>query len=120
MGKELPKVPGGSNVVLYPASVRAGTDLQNSLTESGFTVQRLHTYDTVSACLLPGGCLVHCAPTRGAEDSVTSTCLVLSCPWGPICWVLYACFGLCCRHTLEVHSCVTASICIVRDMMGRA
>jgi uroporphyrinogen-III synthase len=73
MGKELPKVPGGSNVVLYPASVRAGTDLQNSLTESGFTVQRLHTYDTVSACPLPGGCLVHCAPSRGAKDFAAST-----------------------------------------------
>jgi hypothetical protein len=28
MGAELPKVPGGSRRVLYPASVKASTDLQ--------------------------------------------------------------------------------------------
>jgi uroporphyrinogen-III synthase len=46
MGAELPRVPGGTNVVLYPASAKAGTDLQNGLTEAGFQVRRLHTYDT--------------------------------------------------------------------------
>lgn len=28
MGSELPRVPGGSRRVLYPASVKASTDLQ--------------------------------------------------------------------------------------------
>ena len=53
LGAELPKVPGGSNMVLYPASVRAGKDLQESLAASGFTVNRLHTYDTVSGVCRP-------------------------------------------------------------------
>jgi uroporphyrinogen-III synthase len=48
MGAELPKIPGGSNVVLYPSSARAGKDLQESLIASGFSVNRVHTYDTVS------------------------------------------------------------------------
>lgn len=57
MGAELPHVPGGDDVVLYPASLRASTDLQDSLTGSGFSVKRINTYDTVSgmACTLPVG-----------------------------------------------------------------
>jgi uroporphyrinogen-III synthase len=47
MGSELPHVPGGSDVVLYPASVKASTDLQDSLAAAGFTVQRINTYNTV-------------------------------------------------------------------------
>ncbi len=47
MGAELPRVPGGSDTVLYPASVKASTDLQDSLTAAGFTVTRLNTYNTV-------------------------------------------------------------------------
>eukprot|EP00197_Chlamydomonas_leiostraca_P010590 CAMPEP_0202867360 /NCGR_PEP_ID=MMETSP1391-20130828/9267_1 /ASSEMBLY_ACC=CAM_ASM_000867 /TAXON_ID=1034604 /ORGANISM="Chlamydomonas leiostraca, Strain SAG 11-49" /LENGTH=287 /DNA_ID=CAMNT_0049547399 /DNA_START=64 /DNA_END=927 /DNA_ORIENTATION=- len=46
MGSELPHVPGGSGVVLYPASAKASTDLQDSLTASGFSVNRIHTYST--------------------------------------------------------------------------
>lgn len=46
MGGELPKIAGGTGVVLYPASAKAGTDLQNGLAEAGFEVRRLHTYDT--------------------------------------------------------------------------
>jgi uroporphyrinogen-III synthase len=48
MGSELPHVPGGSDVVLYPASVKASTDLQDSLAAAGFKVQRINTYNTVS------------------------------------------------------------------------
>lgn len=48
MGSELPKIPNGRNVVLYPASCKASTDLQNGLRESGFDVVRLNTYDTKS------------------------------------------------------------------------
>jgi uroporphyrinogen-III synthase len=47
MGSELPHVPGGSDVVLYPASVKASTDLQDSLAAAGFKVQRINTYNTV-------------------------------------------------------------------------
>ncbi|KAF8057131.1 hypothetical protein HT031_006140 [Scenedesmus sp. PABB004] len=47
MGSELPHVPGGSGVVLYPASVKASTDLQDSLAAAGFTVRRINTYNTV-------------------------------------------------------------------------
>ncbi len=47
MGAELPKIPGGNNTVLYPASVKASTDLQSSLAASGFTVERINTYNTV-------------------------------------------------------------------------
>lgn len=48
MGSELPHIPGGSDVVLYPASVKASTDLQDSLAAAGFKVSRINTYNTVS------------------------------------------------------------------------
>jgi uroporphyrinogen-III synthase len=47
MGAELPHIPGGTDVVLYPASARASGDLQNSLEASGFSVNCIRTYDTV-------------------------------------------------------------------------
>lgn len=47
MGSELPHIPGGSDTVLYPASVKASTDLQDSLAAAGFQVQRINTYNTV-------------------------------------------------------------------------
>uniref|UniRef100_A0A383V9M9 Uroporphyrinogen-III synthase n=1 Tax=Tetradesmus obliquus TaxID=3088 RepID=A0A383V9M9_TETOB len=47
MGAELPHIPGGSDVVLYPASVKASTDLQDSLAAAGFSVQRINTYNTI-------------------------------------------------------------------------
>ncbi|KAG2426129.1 hypothetical protein HYH02_014844 [Chlamydomonas schloesseri] len=53
MGAELPKVPGGSRRVLYPASVKASTDLQDSLTEAGFEVHRINTYNTTSVREVP-------------------------------------------------------------------
>mmetsp|Transcript_6747 Transcript_6747/g.18076 ORF Transcript_6747/g.18076 Transcript_6747/m.18076 type:complete len:298 (-) Transcript_6747:254-1147(-) len=46
MGGELPHIPGGSDRVLYPASCKASTDLQDSLKASGFQVNRMDTYDT--------------------------------------------------------------------------
>lgn len=48
MGAELPHVAGGSDVVLYPASVKASTDLQDSLAAAGYKVTRINTYNTVS------------------------------------------------------------------------
>ncbi|KAL6764002.1 uroporphyrinogen-iii synthase [Haematococcus lacustris] len=48
MGRELPHIPGGTDHVLYPASAKASTDLQDSLAASGFIVQRLNTYSTSS------------------------------------------------------------------------
>ncbi|PNW79282.1 hypothetical protein CHLRE_09g409100v5 [Chlamydomonas reinhardtii] len=53
MGSELPRVPGGSRRVLYPASVKASTDLQDSLTEAGFEVHRINTYNTTSVASVP-------------------------------------------------------------------
>jgi uroporphyrinogen-III synthase len=47
MGAELPHLPGGTDVVLYPASARASGDLQQSLEASGFSVNCIRTYDTV-------------------------------------------------------------------------
>lgn len=47
MGAELPRVEGGTDVVLYPASARASGDLQESLEASGFSVNCIRTYDTV-------------------------------------------------------------------------
>lgn len=38
---------GGTGRVLYPASCKASTELQDGLAASGFTVTRLDTYDTV-------------------------------------------------------------------------
>jgi len=46
MGSELPPVPGGKNTVLYPASCKASTDLQDSLAGGGFKVTRLNSYNT--------------------------------------------------------------------------
>jgi uroporphyrinogen-III synthase len=50
--QELPlknKQADTSPAVLYPASARAETTLQDGLTERGFAVTRLNTYDTVTA-----------------------------------------------------------------------
>ncbi|GLC34159.1 hypothetical protein PLESTM_000164700 [Pleodorina starrii] len=46
MGSELPRMPGGSGLVLYPASAKAFTDLQDSLEAAGFEVHRIDTYNT--------------------------------------------------------------------------
>lgn len=47
LSAELPVLPSGSQRVLYPASLRAGTTLQDGLVARGFVVDRLNTYDTV-------------------------------------------------------------------------
>jgi len=57
MGAELPHVPGGTDVVLYPASARASGDLQQSLERSGFAVKCVRTYDTVGVTAVEGGAL---------------------------------------------------------------
>jgi uroporphyrinogen-III synthase len=56
LAQELPLMPPGNDgpttsktSVLYPASVRAKTTLQAGLNERGFDVNRLNTYDTVTA-----------------------------------------------------------------------
>jgi hypothetical protein len=58
MGAELPHIPGGSDVVLYPASARASGELQESLEASGFKVGdmggRLH------ACMRSRLCVHAC------------------------------------------------------------
>lgn len=46
LSAELPHVPGGTERVLYPSSAKAGSDLQTGLTQRGFDVVRLNTYDT--------------------------------------------------------------------------
>jgi len=46
-GPELPFLPGGTNRVLYPASNKASSLLQEGLMQRGFEVTRLNTYDTV-------------------------------------------------------------------------
>lgn len=66
MGAELPHVPGGSDVVLYPASVKASTDLQDSLAAAGYKVNRINTYNTVRT-------------TGGATPFQCSTCWALAC-----------------------------------------
>eukprot|EP00882_Tetradesmus_deserticola_P008034 GHRQ01008463.1.p2 GENE.GHRQ01008463.1~~GHRQ01008463.1.p2 ORF type:complete len:238 (+),score=109.28 GHRQ01008463.1:329-1042(+) len=68
MGSELPHVPGGSDVVLYPASVKASTDLQDSLAAAGFSVQRINTYNTVSGAALPRD------PLARVDDSDSVCC----------------------------------------------
>lgn len=45
MSSELPKLSDDSNV-LYPASLKAGDDLENGLKERGFHVMRMNTYST--------------------------------------------------------------------------
>ncbi|KAG2488513.1 hypothetical protein HYH03_013016 [Edaphochlamys debaryana] len=57
MGAELPKPPGGTSRVLYPASVKASTDLQDSLAAAGFTVDRINTYNTTSVKSVPESAL---------------------------------------------------------------
>lgn len=53
MGAELPKIPGGTNSVLFPASVKASTDLQDALAANGFTVTRMSTYNTSGVTSVP-------------------------------------------------------------------
>lgn len=47
-GPELPKLPKGSNTVLYPSSAKASTLLQDGLERRDFRVLRLNTYNTVT------------------------------------------------------------------------
>lgn len=75
MGSELPHLAGGSDVVLYPSSAKASTDLQDSLTAAGFKVTRINTYNTVRSSSQPhraglGTCLaggkgVGCVKAQG-------------------------------------------------------
>lgn len=46
-GPELPFIPGGTKRILYPASNKASSLLQQGLLARGFQVQRLNTYDTL-------------------------------------------------------------------------
>lgn len=48
LAAELPRNPHGSGLVLYPASSKAGTDLEEGLSARGFRVRRLNTYSTDS------------------------------------------------------------------------
>lgn len=45
---ELPHIPGGSDRILYPASVKAATTLQTGFEARGFHVKRLNTYNTLA------------------------------------------------------------------------
>lgn len=47
LAAELPFVKGGCRRVLYPASAKAGSDLQEGLAARGFEVDRLNTYTTL-------------------------------------------------------------------------
>jgi uroporphyrinogen-III synthase len=47
--KELPSKNGPGTTVLYPASAKAATTLQEGLLARGFSVTRLNTYDTITA-----------------------------------------------------------------------
>ena len=58
--KECPLFAGGTDRVLYPASCKASTDLQDSLAASGFQVHRMDTYDTVSVCVCVCVCVHVC------------------------------------------------------------
>ncbi|GFR40246.1 hypothetical protein Agub_g817 [Astrephomene gubernaculifera] len=53
LGSELPRLPGGCGRVLYPASARASSDLQDSLAAAGWEVTRINTYDTCSVTSVP-------------------------------------------------------------------
>jgi uroporphyrinogen-III synthase len=46
-GPELPFIPGGTKQILYPASNKASSLLQQGLLARGFQVERLNTYDTL-------------------------------------------------------------------------
>lgn len=56
-GPELPFLPGGTNRVLYPASNKASSLLQEGLLSRGFDVLRLNTYDTVPVSSIEEGTL---------------------------------------------------------------
>ena len=47
LARELPFVKNGCRRVLYPASSKAGSDLQDGLAARGFEVDRLNTYTTL-------------------------------------------------------------------------
>ncbi|CAI5469725.1 unnamed protein product [Closterium sp. Yama58-4] len=48
LSAEIPEMQGGNRRVLYPASAKASTDLQDGLASRGFQVTRLNTYSTES------------------------------------------------------------------------
>ncbi|EFJ40450.1 hypothetical protein VOLCADRAFT_69473, partial [Volvox carteri f. nagariensis] len=80
MGSELPRVPGGSGRVLYPASVKASTDLQDSLAAAGFEVHRINTYSTGAVKSVPEDLLREALTadvvTYGSPSAVKA--------WGPL------------------------------------
>ncbi|CAN8284434.1 unnamed protein product [Cochlearia groenlandica] len=47
LASELPKNDGKRSSVLYPASIKAGNDIEEGLSSRGFEVVRLNTYTTV-------------------------------------------------------------------------
>ena len=51
-GPELPFIPEGTKRILYPASNKASSLLQEGLLERGFEVERLNTYDTLPVTTL--------------------------------------------------------------------
>jgi uroporphyrinogen-III synthase len=51
-GPELPFIPGGTKRILYPASNKASSLLQEGLLARGFQVERLNTYDTLPVTTL--------------------------------------------------------------------
>lgn len=48
LASELPKCDGKTCTVLYPASVKAGGEIEEGLSSRGFMVTRLDTYNTVA------------------------------------------------------------------------
>jgi len=54
---ELPMREGCGRAVLYPASARASTQLQDGLEQRGFQVERLNTYSTVPVSSLDSDAL---------------------------------------------------------------
>ena len=68
LGAELPKIPGGANRVLYPASAKASDELQGSLIQSGYEVVRLNTYNTVCAVVTLCVCVLYASATICQEN----------------------------------------------------
>ncbi|KAL6995559.1 uroporphyrinogen-III synthase [Sarracenia purpurea var. burkii] len=50
LASELPKHGSGKSTVLYPASEKASSEIEDGLSNRGFEVTRLNTYTTVPVC----------------------------------------------------------------------
>jgi len=81
LGEELPQLDNGTGRVLYPASAKAKTTLQDGLEARGFKVTRLNAYDTRP---------VSSVSTEALEQALEADCITVASPSALKAWLTIA------------------------------